>query len=98
MGRLFRCWTDGLNLSRFCLFAGVILMTGAPSGADDKAEPSRTGVQAAPLNEGGVLFTFDDRNFDDWVSAIPLLDQYGIKATFFISGNQLNCNYPMLLL
>jgi peptidoglycan/xylan/chitin deacetylase (PgdA/CDA1 family) len=43
-------------------------------------------VDAPPLTEGGVVVSFDDRNFDDWVKAIPLFDQYGVKATFFISG------------
>ena len=38
------------------------------------------------LSKGGVVMTFDDRNFDDWVNAIPLFDEFGVKATFFISG------------
>ncbi|MFY9253064.1 MAG: polysaccharide deacetylase family protein [Fuerstiella sp.] len=37
-------------------------------------------------NRGGIVLTFDDRNFDDWVKAIPLFDEFGVKATFFISG------------
>lgn len=39
-----------------------------------------------PLEKGGVVLTFDDRNFDDWVAAMPLFDKYEAKATFFISG------------
>jgi len=39
-----------------------------------------------PLTKGGVVLTFDDRNFGDWVKAIPLFDQFGAKATFFING------------
>ena len=38
------------------------------------------------LNQGGVVISFDDRNFDDWIKALPLLDKYGARATFFISG------------
>ena len=38
------------------------------------------------LTEGGVVMTFDDRNFDDWIKALPLFDEFGVKATFFISG------------
>jgi hypothetical protein len=38
------------------------------------------------LTKGGVVLTFDDRNFGDWVSAIPLFNKFDAKATFFISG------------
>ncbi|MFK5922099.1 MAG: polysaccharide deacetylase family protein [Verrucomicrobiota bacterium] len=39
-----------------------------------------------PSEKGGIVLTFDDRNFDDWLAALPLFEQYKIKATFFISG------------
>ncbi len=35
---------------------------------------------------GIICFTFDDRNFDGWLSAIPLFKKYGAHASFFISG------------
>ena len=35
---------------------------------------------------GVLLLSFDDRNFDDWVGALPLFDRYGAHATFFVSG------------
>lgn len=38
------------------------------------------------LSKGGVVMTFDDRNFNDWIKALPLFDEFGVKATFFISG------------
>nr|WP_236649857.1 polysaccharide deacetylase family protein [Rhodopirellula sp. SM50] len=41
---------------------------------------------AFDVDRGGVVMTFDDRNFDDWVNAIPLFDRFGVNATFFISG------------
>ncbi len=37
-------------------------------------------------DKGGVVITFDDRTFDNWVKAMPLFDKYGVTATFFISG------------
>jgi len=40
----------------------------------------------AKLTKGGVVMTFDDRNFNDWIKALPLFDEFGVKATFFISG------------
>jgi len=38
------------------------------------------------LDKGGVVLTFDDRNFDDWLRAMPLFTNYGVRATFFFSG------------
>jgi len=32
------------------------------------------------------VLTFDDRNFSDWIAALPIFERYGVKATFFISG------------
>lgn len=37
--------------------------------------------------KGGVCFTFDDRNFDNWIKTLPLFDKYNVRATFFICGN-----------
>lgn len=39
-----------------------------------------------PASQGGIVLTFDDRNFKEWLAALPLLDKYGVKATFYISG------------
>lgn len=50
------------------------------------SQKKSTSVVGTKLTEGGVVFTFDDRNFDDWVQAIPLFDEFSVKATFFISG------------
>jgi peptidoglycan-N-acetylglucosamine deacetylase len=38
------------------------------------------------LEKGGVVLTFDDRNFSGWLNTLPLLDKYGARATFFVSG------------
>lgn len=35
---------------------------------------------------GALLLAFDDRNFEDWVNAIPLFEKYNAKATFFVCG------------
>ncbi|WP_182866589.1 polysaccharide deacetylase family protein [Rhodopirellula sp. JC639] len=71
----------------------LVLLTAASASVvataqDDKSPPSARHREsiATNLTEGGVVFTFDDRNFDDWVRAIPLFDEFSVKATFFISG------------
>lgn len=35
---------------------------------------------------GVLLLSFDDRNFSDWLNAMPIFDRYGAHATFFVSG------------
>ena len=35
---------------------------------------------------GVMLLSFDDRNFDGWVAALPVFEKYGAHATFFVSG------------
>ncbi|MBQ6087771.1 MAG: polysaccharide deacetylase family protein [Bacteroidales bacterium] len=35
---------------------------------------------------GLLVLSFDDRNFDDWVNALPIFEKYGAHATFFVSG------------
>ena len=35
---------------------------------------------------GTLVLSFDDRNFADWIDAIPLFAKHGAHATFFVSG------------
>jgi peptidoglycan/xylan/chitin deacetylase (PgdA/CDA1 family) len=62
----------------------ALLPTASVSGAEGTAAPAPP--NPPPLEKAGLVLTFDDRNFDDWLAALPLFDQYGVKATFFISG------------
>ena len=41
---------------------------------------------SAETVRGVLILSFDDRNFDGWMNAIPLFDRYGAHATFFVSG------------
>ena len=34
----------------------------------------------------GIALTFDDNSIDNWYSYMPLLDSFGAKVTFYISG------------
>ena len=36
--------------------------------------------------KGVLVLSFDDRNFNDWVKALPLFEKYGAHATFFVCG------------
>jgi len=38
----------------------------------------------------GIVLTFDDAYFDDWIKMLPIFQKYNAKATFFIS-----LNYPV---
>ncbi len=50
------------------------------------------GAPSAPLQprdqrHGALILSFDDRNFADWLAALPLFARHGAHATFFVSGN-----------
>lgn len=44
------------------------------------------GCSRRPENTGLLVLSFDDRNFDSWVEAIPLFEKYNAHVTFFVSG------------
>ena len=71
-------WRENLIREKRSVFADV-------SGDTNKIQA----VNCRPLpfgSTGVLLLNFDDRNFDDWVRAIPLFAKYGAHATFFVSG------------
>ena len=45
-----------------------------------------SGAETAPPTGGVVCLTFDDRNFDDWVKALEIVDRSDARATFFVCG------------
>ncbi len=45
---------------------------------------SAPATENKPLN-AGVLLTFDDTHVSQWVQALPLLQQYEARATFFVT-------------
>ena len=42
--------------------------------------------EGEPLPENALLLTFDDGYIDDYLYALPLLEEYGFQGTFFIPG------------
>lgn len=67
----------------FILLFAAFVSAGEPQSLTNVPSRAQT---PKPLTEGGVVLTFDDRNFQDWIQALPLLDEFGVQATFFISG------------
>jgi len=65
----------------FASLALVALISLSVTFADPRSTPD-----PLPTDKGGIALTFDDRNFSEWLAALPLLDKYGVKATFYISG------------
>ncbi|WP_145386016.1 polysaccharide deacetylase family protein [Stieleria neptunia] len=72
-----------MNRTRFLLVVASALAS-IVSSSQVRGQEDRS--SAFDVHRGGVVMTFDDRNFDDWVNTIPLFDEFGVKATFFISG------------
>lgn len=38
------------------------------------------------VEQPGIVLTFDDCSIDNWYNYLPLLDSFGVKATFYISN------------
>lgn len=69
-----------------CLVVGLVA---APALAQESGDPTR--ITPRP---GRVALTFDDGPDPEWTPVIlDLLDQYGVKATFFVLGTQV-AEYP----
>src|SRR5260221_13015823 len=41
------------------------------------------------IDRPGIALTFDDYSIDNWFKYLPLLDSFGVKATFYISSYHL---------
>ena len=62
---------------RSCLAILLIAAALSPPAQESKAPDA--------LTKPGVLLTFDDTHVSEWVSAIPLLEKYNARATFFVT-------------
>ena len=47
-----------------------------------------------PVPESWVGITFDDGNASDYEHALPILAQYGFRATFFVCGERISREMP----
>ena len=52
------------------------------------AKGTEPGIHVAKFKgdcKAAISFTFDDAFYDQWELAVPMLEKYGIKATFFVT-------------
>ena len=69
--------------------------TDDPRNADFAVDPTRTTWNTTPPEHKTVYLTFDDGPSENTQKVLDILDQYGIKATFFVTG--INTSYaPMI--
>ncbi len=70
----------------------------APNAGDQAGDASNAGDQAAaPQSAGDVYLTFDDGPIPEATPLVlDILDRYGVKATFFMVGQNVE-RYPELL-
>ena len=73
-----RRWLEE-NRTRIRREAGLFASGSAPVELVDS-----TPARGEP--KGVLILSFDDRNFSDWLAALPVFDKYGAHATFFVSG------------
>jgi beta-glucosidase len=69
----------------FCLFTGLAK---APSQETEKTQ-NRAGFQWPEGKRMGLSLTFDDARLSQPDKGIPLLDRYGVKATFYVSPDDM---------
>ena len=43
-------------------------------------------MNISSASRGNLCFTFDDRNFNNWIKFLPIWQKYDARATFFVSG------------
>ena len=75
--RVFRLHRDGS-------YETELVSEGKPHGAVGWMATSKS---APSVSHGAVCLTFDDRNFNGWRKALPVLRKYGAHATFSICGS-----------
>ena len=76
-------WEKIFFAGMLCVFA-FVLATGCHTNL--KTAKGSEKMDLDNIKHGIVFFTFDDRNFDGWLQAIPLFEKYNAHATFMVSG------------
>ena len=67
------------------IFKAVALTAAMAASPCASADPARA-ANCAREPVGTLVLSFDDRNFNDWLKALPVFDRYGAHVTFFVSG------------
>jgi peptidoglycan-N-acetylglucosamine deacetylase len=77
-----------LNITFFIYIAGGLFFQGSVVMAQNTNSPNNAAAKPFPWPEGkrcAVSLTFDDARLSQIDAGIPLLNRYGVKATFYIS-------------
>ena len=78
-------WINMNFFYRLGLIAFLLVFINSCKTMHEEKNMSAT-VKFYPGKRGVLCLTFDDRNFQYWVDALPLFRKYGAKASFFIKG------------
>ena len=73
----------------FCAVTGFAQKAVDAAGAECCCKATNLVTGGCRLSEartGLLVLSFDDRNFEDWLGALPIFEKYGAHATFFVSG------------
>lgn len=65
-------------------FISLCTMLSIPGFTMERSAPK---IDLDEVKKGIVFFSFDDRNFQGWIKALPLFRKYDAFATFLICGN-----------
>ncbi|KAL9709113.1 hypothetical protein Ac2012v2_007463 [Leucoagaricus gongylophorus] len=71
----------------------IFLLSVLTSAAPYQRQNATTGVVTSCIKPGTAALTFDDGPYNFSAEIVQLLDQHGVKGTFFYNGNNYGCIY-----
>lgn len=77
------------TVSSFVLVFSMITITGTSQGYNDKTSQKKSDFQWPVGKKMALSLTFDDARLSQPDKGIPLLDKYGVKATFYLSPDNM---------
>ncbi len=75
-----------------CCMSGCLVLAGAASAQYEAAKKKPASIEKFPWPQGvrgAVSLTFDDARPSQVDTLIPILDQFGVKATFYVSPDNM---------
>ena len=77
------------TVSSFVLVFSMITITGTSQGYNDKTSQRKSDFQWPVGKKMALSLTFDDARLSQPDKGIPLIDRYGVKATFYLSPDNM---------